>query len=44
MNSKDEFIDCIRPKLEIIKKSKNPVYAELGIRPAYGHTDSLIMA
>ena len=44
MNSKDEFIAYIRPKLETIKQSKNPVYAELGICPAYGHTDCLIMA
>ena len=44
MNSKDEFIEYIRPKLEIIKKSKNTVYAELGICPAYGHNDCLIMA
>ena len=44
MNSKDEFIEYIRPKLETIKKSKNPVYAELGICPAYGHNDCLIMA
>ena len=44
MNSKDEFIEYIRPKLETIKKSKNPVYAELGVCPAYGHTDCLIMA
>ena len=44
MNSKDEFIEYIRPKLEIIKKSKSPVYAELGVCPAYGHTDCLIMA
>ena len=34
MNSRDEFIEYIRPKLETIKKSKNPVYAELGICPA----------
>ena len=44
MNSIDEFIKYIRPKLETIKKSKSPVYAELGICPAYGHTDCLIMA
>ena len=44
MNSKDEFIEYIKPKLETIKKSKNPVYAELGVCPAYGHTDCLIMA
>ena len=44
MNSKDEFIEYIRPKLKTIKKSKSPVYAELGICPAYGHTDYLIMA
>ena len=44
MSSKDEFIEYIRPKLETIKKSKNPVYAELGFCPAYGHTDCLIMA
>ena len=30
MNSKDEFIEYIRPKLETIKKSNSPVYAELG--------------
>ena len=41
MNSKDEFIEYIRPKLETIKKSKSPVYAELGVCPAYGHTDCL---
>ena len=44
MNSKDEFVEYIRPKLETIKKSKNPVFAELGIIPAYGHNDCLIMA
>ena len=44
MNSRDEFIEYIRPKLEIIKKSKSPVYSELGICPAYGHIDCLIMA
>ena len=44
MNSRDEFIEYIRPKLETIKKSKTPVYAELGVLPAYGHTDCLIMA
>ena len=44
MNSKDEFIEYIRPKLETIKKSKSPVYAELGICPAYGHADCLIIA
>ena len=44
MKSRDEFIEYIRPKLETIKKSKSPVYAEIGICPAYGHTDCLIMA
>ena len=44
MTSRDEFIEYIRPKLEIIKKTKNAVYAELGVCPAYGHTDCLIMA
>ena len=44
MNSRDEFIKYIRPKLETIKKSKSLVYAELGICPAYGHNDCLIMA
>ncbi len=44
MNSKDEFIEYIRPKLETIKNSKTPVYAELGVLPAYGHNDCLIMA
>ena len=44
MNSKDEFIEYNRPKLEIIKKTKSAVYAELGVCPAYGHTDCLIMA
>ncbi len=44
MNSKDEFIEYIRPKLETIKKTKSPVYAELGVCPAYGHTDCLVMA
>ena len=44
MNSKDEFIEYIRPKLELIKKTKSSVYAELGVCPAYGHTDCLIMA
>ena len=44
MNSKDEFIEYIRPKLEVIKKTKSAVYAELGVCPAYGHTDCLIMA
>ena len=44
MNSKNEFIEYIRPKLETIKKTKSSVYAELGVCPAYGHTDCLIMA
>ena len=44
MNSRDEFIKYIRPKLETIKKSKSLVYAELGICPAYGHNDWLIIA
>ena len=44
MNSKDKFIEYIRPKLETIKKSKSSVYAELGICPAYGHIDCLIIA
>ena len=44
MNSKDEFIEYIRPKLEVIKKTNSPVYAELGVCPAYGHNDCLIMA
>ena len=44
MHSKDEFIEYIRPKLEVIKKTNSPVYAELGVCPAYGHTDCLIMA
>ena len=44
MNSKDEFIEYIRPKLEVIKKTKSAVYAELGVCRAYGHTDCLIMA
>ena len=44
MNSKDEFIEYIRPKLETIKKSKSPVYAELGVCLAYGHIACLIMA
>ena len=44
MNSKDEFIEYIRPKLETIKKSNSPVYAELSGCPAYGHNDCLIMA
>ena len=44
MNSKDEFIEYIRPKLETIKKTNSSVYAELGVCPAYGHTDCLIMA
>ena len=44
MNSKNEFIEYIRPKLETIKRSKSPVYAELGICPAYSHTDCLIIA
>ena len=34
MNSKDEFKDYIRPKIETIKKSKSPVSAELRICPA----------
>ena len=42
MNSKDEFIEYIRTKLEIIKKSKSPVFSEIGICPAYGHNDCLI--
>ena len=44
MSSKDEFIEYIRPKLETIKKSNSPVYAELGLCPAYSHTDCLIIA
>ena len=44
MNSKDEFIEYIRPKLEVIKKTNSPVYAELGVCSAYGHNDCLIMA
>ena len=44
MNSKDEFIEYIRPKLETIKKTKSSVYAELGVCPAYGHNDCLIIA
>jgi len=44
MNSRDEFLEYIRPKLETIKKSKSSLYAELGICPAYGHIDCLIMA
>ena len=44
MNSRDEFIEYIRPKLETIKKTKSSVYAELGFCPAYGHNDCLIMA
>ena len=44
MNSKDEFIEYIRPKLEIIKKTNSSVFAELGVCPAYGHTDCLVMA
>ena len=44
MNSKDEFIEYIRPKLETIKNTNSSVYAELGVCPAYGHTDCLIMA
>ena len=31
MNSKDEFIEYIRPKIETIKKTKSSVYAELGV-------------
>ena len=44
MNSKDEFIEYIRPKLETIKKTNSSVYAELGVCPAYVHTYCLIMA
>ena len=44
MNSKDEFIEYIRSKLQIIIKTKSSVYAELDVCPAYGHTDCLIMA
>ena len=44
MNSKDEFMEYIRPKLETIKKTNTSVYAELGVCPAYGHTDCLIIA
>ena len=44
MNSKDDFIEYIRTKLETIKKTNSSVYAELGVCPAYGHTDCLIMA
>ena len=42
MNSKDEFIEYIRTKLEIIKKSKSPVFSEIGMCPAYRHNDCLI--
>ena len=42
MNTRDEFIEYISPKLE--KKTKSYVYAELGVCPAYGHNDCLIMA
>ena len=31
MNSKDEFIEYIRPKLKITKKTNSDVYAELGV-------------
>ena len=41
MNSKDEFIEYIEPKLEVIKKTKSSVYAELGVCPAYGHATDL---
>ena len=44
MKSRDEFIEYIRPKLETIKKSGSSVYAELGVCPAHGHTDCLIIA
>ena len=44
MNSKDEFIEYIRPKLETIKKTRSAVYAELGVCPAYGDNDCLILA
>ena len=44
MNSKDEFIEYIRPKLETIKKTNSSVFEELGVCPAYGHADCLIMA
>tara|TARA_B100000886_G_scaffold323442_1_gene267251 strand:- start:790 stop:1122 length:333 start_codon:yes stop_codon:yes gene_type:complete len=43
MNSRDEFIEYIRPKLETTKKSKSHVYSELGVSEAYGHKDCLIM-
>ena len=43
MNSKDEFIEYIRTKLETIKKSKSPVFTEIGIWTAYGHNDFLMM-
>ena len=42
MNSKDEFIEYIRPKLEVIKKTNSAVYAELGVCPAYGHKDIIL--
>ena len=44
MNSRKEFIEYIRAKLETIKESNSHVYAELGVCPAYGHNDCLIMA
>ena len=44
MNSKNEFIEYFKTKLETIKQSKSRVYAELGICPAYGHADCLIIA
>ena len=31
MNSKDEVIEYIRPKLKITKKTNSDVYAELGV-------------
>ena len=37
------FVLFNKKKLEAIKILKIAVYAELGLRPAYGHTDCLIM-
>ena len=34
MNSKNEFIEYIRPKLETIKKTNNSVYAEFRRLPS----------
>ena len=44
MNSKDEFIEYIRLKLETIKKNQESCLCRIRYLPTYGHTDCLIIA